>query len=325
MGRAGRTGPGKAFRLYTKWAYEHELNSYTVPEIQRTNLASVVLMLKSLGINDLMHFDFLDPPPAETIIKALEHLYALGALNDRGELTKLGRRMAEFPCDPQTAKMIIKSEDYGVSNEIITIAAMLDVNGAIFYRPKGSEKEADNARKNFERSGVGDHIALLNVYNEWSENQKSLQWCRQNFVQEKSLNRAEDIREQLVNLCSRVEVEIKSDVNNLIAIRKAICEGYFMHTAKEQKSGSYATTRHRHTTNIHPQSLLFDKEPKPEWVLYHELVFTTKEYMRTVTVIDAKWLMEIAPHYVGNLKLEIEENKLKMPKNTGKTRRIDDV
>lgn len=240
MGRAGRTGPGKAFRLYTKWAYEHELNGYTVPEIQRTNLASVVLMLKSLGINDLMHFDFLDPPPAETIIKALEHLYALGALNDRGELTKLGRKMAEFPTDPQVAKMIIQSEKYGVSNEIITIAAMLDVNGAIFYRPKGSEKEADNSRLNFERSGVGDHIALLNVYNQWVETNKSLQWCKQNFIQEKSLHRADDIRSQLVSLCQRVEVEIKSDPNNLIAIRKSLTEGFFMHTAKLQKSGSYA-------------------------------------------------------------------------------------
>lgn len=309
MGRAGRTGPGKAFRLYTKWAYEHELNGYTVPEIQRTNLASVVLMLKSLGINDLMHFDFLDPPPAETIIKALEHLYALGALNDRGELTKLGRKMAEFPTDPQVAKMIIQSEKYGVSNEIITIAAMLDVNGAIFYRPKGSEKEADNARLNFERSGVGDHIALLNVYNQWVETNKSLQWCKQNFIQEKSLHRADDIRSQLVNLCQRVEVELKSDPNNLIAIRKSLTEGFFMHTAKLQKSGSYAyiyllilrTTRQRHTTNIHPQSLLFGREPKPEWLLYHELVFTTKEYMRTVTTIQPEWLIDIAPHYIGNL------------------------
>ena len=91
-GRAGRTAPGKAFRLYTAWSYQHELEPGTVPEIQRTNLGSVVLMLKSLGINDLLHFDFMDPPPAETLLRALEQLYALGALNDRGELTKVRRR-----------------------------------------------------------------------------------------------------------------------------------------------------------------------------------------------------------------------------------------
>ncbi len=90
-GRAGRVAAGKCFRLYTAWAYANELEENTVPEIQRTNLGNVVLMLKSLGINDLIHFDFMDPPPAETLIRALEQLYALGALNDRGELTKLGR------------------------------------------------------------------------------------------------------------------------------------------------------------------------------------------------------------------------------------------
>merc|ERR1711991_1024700 len=96
-GRAGRVAPGVCFRMYTKWAFENELDEATVPEIQRTNLGSVVLLLKSLGVDDLIHFDFMDPPPAETLIRALEQLYALGALNDKGELTKQGRRMAEIP------------------------------------------------------------------------------------------------------------------------------------------------------------------------------------------------------------------------------------
>lgn len=77
-GRAGRVAPGKCFRLYTTTAYEKELEDNTVPEIQRTNLGNVVLLLKSLGINDLVHFDYMDPPPHETLIMALEQLYALG-------------------------------------------------------------------------------------------------------------------------------------------------------------------------------------------------------------------------------------------------------
>lgn len=106
-GRAGRVAPGKCFRLYTAFSYQQELDETTIPEIQRTNLGNVVLMLKSLGINDLIHFDFMDPPPPETLIRALEQLYALGALNDEGDLTKLGRRMAEFPVDPMLSKSII--------------------------------------------------------------------------------------------------------------------------------------------------------------------------------------------------------------------------
>ena len=110
-GRAGRTQPGKCFRLFTAWSYHHELEPNTTPEIQRTHMGNVVLMLKSLGIDDLLHFDFMDRPPAETLMRALEQLYALGALNDRGELTKLGRRMAEFPLDPMMSKAVIASEE----------------------------------------------------------------------------------------------------------------------------------------------------------------------------------------------------------------------
>ena len=117
-GRAGRVGPGKAFRLYTKWAFANELEENTVPEIQRTNLGMVVLVLKSLGINDLIGFEFMDPPPGETLMRALELLYALGALTHTGELTKLGRRMAEFPVDPMLSKAIIASEKYQCTDEV---------------------------------------------------------------------------------------------------------------------------------------------------------------------------------------------------------------
>ena len=124
-------------------------------------------MLKSLGINDLIHFDFMDPPPAETLIRALEQLYALGALNDRGELTKLGRRMAEFPMDPQASKTLLSAEPYGVVAEVLSICAMLQIGASIFYRPKERAMHADNARNNFNRPG-GDHFTLLNVWNQWA-------------------------------------------------------------------------------------------------------------------------------------------------------------
>jgi pre-mRNA-splicing factor ATP-dependent RNA helicase DHX16 len=145
---------------------------------------NAVLTLKALGINDLVHFDFLDPPPHETLVLALEQLYALGALNHRGELTKLGRRMAEFPVDPMMAKMLLASEKYRCSEEISTIAAMLSVNGAIFYRPKDKIIHADAARKNFNVPG-GDHLVLLNVYNQWQQSDFSTHWCYENFIQHK--------------------------------------------------------------------------------------------------------------------------------------------
>lgn len=162
-GRAGRTSPGKCFRLYTAYNFQKDMEDNTVPEIQRTNLASVVLALKSLGIDDLLNFDFMDPPPAEALVKALELLFALGALNKLGELTKVGRKMAEFPLDPMLSKMIVASEKYMCSDEIISIAAMLSVGSSIFYRPKDKQVHADNARLNFHAGNIGDHIALLKV------------------------------------------------------------------------------------------------------------------------------------------------------------------
>lgn len=146
-GRAGRTNPGKCYRLYTKWAYYHEMEETASPEIQRMNLSNAILMLKSIGINDLVNFDFMDAPPIDTIRRALEQLYALGALNSKGELTTRGRKMAEFPLNPMLSKAILASEDYKCSKEIATIAAMLSVGNAIFYRPKENQMHADNAHK----------------------------------------------------------------------------------------------------------------------------------------------------------------------------------
>lgn len=141
-GRAGRTGPGKCFRLYTEQAYKKEMLPTTVPEIQRTNLASTVLILKAMGINDLINFEFMDPPPVQTLVSALETLYNLEALDDEGLLTKLGRIMAEFPLEPQLAKMILTSVDLGCSEEIITIVSMLSVQN-VFYRPREKQQLAD--------------------------------------------------------------------------------------------------------------------------------------------------------------------------------------
>lgn len=310
-GRAGRTQAGKCFRLYTNWSFMHELEEQTVPDIQRTNMGTVVLMLKSLGIHDLLHFDFMDPPPAEALIRALEQLYALGALNDRGELTKLGRRMAEFPTDPMMSKSLIMSESHKCSVEMLTIAAMLSINNSVFYRPKDKAVHADNARLNFARGGGGDHLALMRCYNEWVDTNYSTQWCYENYLQVRSLNKARDVREQLEGLCERVEVEMLSSVSDIDAVCKAIASGYFYHTAKFGQSGEYRTVKHAHTVYIHPSSCLAKDEDRPRWVLYHELAFTSKEYMRQVAPIKPEWLVEIAPHYYETK--ELEESR-KMPK-----------
>ncbi|KAG8087095.1 hypothetical protein GUJ93_ZPchr0010g9756 [Zizania palustris] len=314
-GRSGRTGPGKCFRLYTSYNYMHDLEDNTVPEIQRTNLANVVLTLKSLGIHDLVNFDFMDPPPSEALLKALEQLFALSALNSRGELTKTGRRMAEFPLDPMLSKMLVASEKYKCSDEAISIASMLSVGNSIFYRPKDKQVHADNARLNFHTGNVGDHIALLNVYNSWRETDYSTQWCYENYIQVRSMKRARDIRDQLEGLLERVEIEVSSNASDLDAIKKAITSGFFHHSARLQKNGSYRTVKNPQTVFIHPSSGL--AQVLPRWAIYHELVLTTKEYMRQVTELKPDWLVEIAPHYY-QLKDVDDAGSKKLPKGEGR-------
>uniref|UniRef100_A0A8C2ZJ12 RNA helicase n=1 Tax=Cyclopterus lumpus TaxID=8103 RepID=A0A8C2ZJ12_CYCLU len=295
-GRAGRVAAGKCFRLYTAWAFKHEMEESTVPEIQRTNLGNVVLLLKSLGINDLIHFDFMDPPPHETLVLALEQLYALGALNHLGELTKLGRRMAELPVDPMLSKMILASEQYKCSEEVLTIAAMLSVNNSIFYRPKDKVVHADNARMNFVVPG-GDHLVLLNVYTQVA------------VVGATVTN--------VFNLIALIMHYFQLHVNRyLLSTRNAVTAGYFYHTARLSKGG-YKTVKHQQTVYVHPNSCLFEEQPR--WLIYHELVFTTKEFMRQVIEIDSGWLLEVAPHYYKSKELEDSSSK-KMPRKQGKAK-----
>ncbi|CEI93325.1 Putative RNA helicase [Rhizopus microsporus] len=211
-GRAGRTGPGKCFRLFTQWAFYNEMEENTVPEIQRVNLSNVVLLLKSLGINDLVNFDFLDPPVEDTMIRSLSQLYALGALNDRAELTKLGRRMAEFPIDPCMSKAIVASEKYECTDEVVSICAMLSEQSSLLYRPKDKKILADTAHQNLVKPG-GDHLTLLNIWNQWVETDYSVQWCYENFIQVKTMERVRNVRDQLVQLLDRVEVKLVSNPN----------------------------------------------------------------------------------------------------------------
>ncbi|KAL0252519.1 hypothetical protein I308_101911 [Cryptococcus tetragattii IND107] len=315
-GRAGRVGPGKAFRLYTKWAFKNELLQDTIPEIQRTNLSMVVLMLKSLGINDVLNFDFLDKPPADTIIRSFELLYALGALNHKGELTRLGRRMAEFPVDPMLSKAIINSENFKCTHEVLTIISMLQESGSLLYRPKDKRVHADKAHKNFIKPG-GDHFTLLNIFEQWAESNYSQQFCYENFVQFKSLCRVRDIRDQLAQLCDRVEVVIESTPNDVVPVQKAITAGYFYNTARIDRGGGYRTTKNNHSVYLHPSSCLIGMQPPPRFILYYELVLTSKEYMRQCMPIEGSWLSELAPHYFN--KSEIDQlmgsaSKVKMPK-----------
>ncbi|KAL3151919.1 hypothetical protein ABBQ32_001049 [Trebouxia sp. C0010 RCD-2024] len=292
-GRAGRTGPGKCYRLYTEAAFRNEMLPSSVPEIQRTNLGMTVLTLKAMGINDLLGFDFMDAPAAATLVSALEQLYNLGALDEEGLLTRLGRKMAEFPLEPPISKMLIASVDLGCSEEVLTIVGMLSAQN-IFYRPREKQAQADQKKAKFFQP-EGDHLTLLAVYEAWKNSKFSNPWCHENFIQSRSLKRAQDVRKQLLQIMDRYKLDLVSSGRNYDKIRKAICSGFFFHAARKDPQEGYKTVVEQNPVFIHPSSALFQRQP--DWVVYFELVLTSKEYMREVCAIDPKWLVELAPRF----------------------------
>lgn len=265
-GRAGRTKPGKCYRLYAEAAY-HNLPETTVPEIQRGNLAPVILQLKALGIDNVLRFDFLTPPPAELFTRALELLYALGALDDYAKLTRpLGVRMAELSIEPMMAKVLLSSTTFGCLSEILSIAAMTSLQGAVWFSHDGEKKASETARRKF-AAEEGDHLTLLNVYQAFvTKGKKDSKWCRDNYINFKSMVRAVSIRAQLKRYLERFGINVEETLANShkeesIAkgeqIRKCLTAGYFAHAARMQPDGSFNTVSGKVVLHAHPSSLMF--------------------------------------------------------------------
>ena len=309
-GRAGRTGPGKCYRLYTEAAFKNEMLPTSVPEIQRSNLSMTVLTMKAMGINDLLNFDFMDPPPPQTLVTALEQLYNLGALDEEGLLTRLGRKMAEFPLDPPVSKMLIASVDLGCSEEILTIIGMISAQN-IFYRPREKQAAADQKKAKFHQP-EGDHLTVLSVYDAWKAAKFSNPWCFENFIQARSMRRAQDVRKQLVAIMDRYKLDLVSCGRNWKKVQMAVCSGFFFHAARKDPQEGYKTLVEQQPVHIHPGSSLFQHQP--DWVVYHELVLTTKEYMRECTAVDPKWLVDLAPRFFK----QADANKLSRRKRQEK-------
>ncbi|KAL5467249.1 hypothetical protein EMCRGX_G031450 [Ephydatia muelleri] len=294
-GRAGRTGAGQCYRLYTESCYKNEMLTATVPEIQRTNLANVVLLLKSLGVQDLLQFHFMDPPPQDNILNSMYQLWILGALDNTGALTALGRQMVEFPLDPPLSKVLIVSVEMQCSAEVLIIVSMLSVP-AIFYRPKGREEESDQAREKFQVP-ESDHLTFLHVYQQWKLNNYSSRWCTEHFIHIKAMRKVREVRQQLKDIMDQEKLAVVSCGTEWDVVRKCICSAYFHQAARLKGIGEYVNCRSGMPCHLHPTSALYGMGFTPDYVVYHELIMTSKEYMQCVTAVDGTWLAELGPMF----------------------------
>ncbi|KAI5954822.1 hypothetical protein KGF57_003846 [Candida theae] len=303
-GRAGRTGAGVAYRLYTERATDpHSMYQQPIPEIQRTNLSNTMLLLKSLNVQDINKFPFLDGPPKDLLNCSLYDLWAMGALDNFGELTNLGRDMIQFPIEPTLSKLILLSVQFRCSEDILTIVAMLSVSN-IFQRSKERAKEADSARERF-LVAESDHLTLLNVYTQWETNMNKFgnswnrinEWCDRNFLQYKSLYRAREIRRQLALIMQKRKLPFYRATND-DDIRRCLCAAFYHQSAKLVKMGvngtpEFVNLRHNYMKMyLHPTSSLVNSNLSSNFVIYHDLILTSKEYMNYVTCVDPMWLLE---------------------------------
>ncbi|KAH6688301.1 P-loop containing nucleoside triphosphate hydrolase protein, partial [Plectosphaerella plurivora] len=316
-GRAGRTRPGKCFRLYPEEAYA-ALPDVNVPEIQRTNLAPFILQLKALGIDNVVRFPFISPPPAELMAKALELLYSLGALDEYAKLTRpLGLRMAELALEPMMGKTLLSAASFGCLSEILTIAAMTSVAGGVWFEGDGGRTEMEMSRRKF-AADEGDHLTLLNVYQAFvTRGKKESRFCHEHNLNFKTMTQAVSIRAQLKRSLERFGITVdetlaqggpkrhqqqqssqarQDPAGKAESIRRCLTGGYFAHAARMQPDGTFLNVGGDVVLHAHPSSLMFTR--KADWVIFHEILETgSKTFIRDVTKIEKAWLLEAAPEF----------------------------
>ncbi|TPX63977.1 hypothetical protein SpCBS45565_g06228 [Spizellomyces sp. 'palustris'] len=274
-GRAGRTASGKVYRLYSREAFE-DMEPATVPEIQRSSLIGTVLSLKKMGIDDILNFEFIDPPDPDLVVAAIKQLFLLGAVDEHGHLTPLGHQMSDFPISPFLSRVLISAAlDFSCSYEALIIASMLSVE-EIFATPRGKKKQsaAEECRRRFDDPS-GDHLTLLRIFHEWRDHEYSKNWTFSNFIHFRALQAARKVKEQLTEIMERLELPIVTcevgdweretkrlrrveDPDNGRIRKAGICDfGNGRHVDSTPILRAFCTAFYVHTAKRHPQRPVF--------------------------------------------------------------------
>lgn len=329
-GRGGRVAPGKCYRLFTEESMKDRLK-YQVPEIQRSDLAHVILTMKTIGIEDIENFEFIDPPEKSAIKQAVETLTSLGAIDAAGNLTETGTLMAELGLEPRLGRMVVEASRRDCVDEISAIAAFL--NGKrVFNRPKEREREADEAHSRFKNS-ESDFVTSLNVWRAYEEKGLSCnwnygemsQWTRENFLNGKALEEARKVRLELLKVLKRNKIYVNSSKGKEIdkeVVGKAVAAGLI--GSLMEKYGRFTFVKNDGSKDdifVHPSSSVFGSIGGEPLMVAAQLLTTVKDgrektYASGCMIIKPEWIPEIAPQLV---KEEVYER----PKYNPKTDKVE--
>ena len=296
MGRCGREAPGVCIRLYSEADFDNRVE-FTEPEILRTNLAAVILQMASMKLGSIDDFPFVEAPEPKFINDGYRTLQELAALNDKRQLTQLGKRLARLPIDPRLGRMLLAAADEGAVNDVLTIVSALSVQDPR-DRPFDKRQAADELHAEFNHES-SDFLAWLNLWNfvtvqkEALSNSQFRKMCKQRFLSALRIIEWMDVRRQLERLCKELKLPLSSSEAKPEYIHRALLAGLLANVAVRTEKKSYLGTRNRHL-NIFPGSGLFKKGPK--WIMAAEIAETSKLYARQVGAIEPAWIESLAEH-----------------------------
>jgi ATP-dependent helicase HrpA len=298
-GRCGRVGPGVAIRLYSEEDYLAR-PEFTEPEIQRTNLAAVILQMHSLKLGDIEAFPFVEPPDGRYVRDGQRTLRELGALSEEGALTETGRRLAKLPLDPKLGRILLAGAEEHCLDEISIIAAALSVPDPR-DRPADKQTQADQKHAPL-RDEQSDFLSLLKLWKAWTEQREQLSraklrgWCKENFLSYLRLIEWGDVHGQVMEVVKgELALKLNPKPAEYDAIHRALLAGLLSNVAQRKEQSEYLGANGTKLA-IHPGSGQY--KARPAWIVSAEQVQTTKVYARNVARIDPRWVEEVGAHLV---------------------------
>ena len=295
-GRCGRTSEGICIRLYSEEDFENR-PAYTEPEITRTNLASVILQMKSLGLGDIRDFPFLEPPEERLVSDGLRLLHEIHALDKHGKLSKTGRMIARLPVEPRYARMLVAAREYHCLSEMLIIVSALSIQDPR-ERPIDNSANADKKHAVFKHD-KSDFYWYLNLWQFLQDQRKNLsqsrfrKLCQTNFLSYMRIREWQDIHRQLRHVCTDLGFTLNNQAASYQNIHCAILTGLPSHVACLTDKHEYTGARNIRSY-IFPASSQFDKKPK--WLVAAELVETSRLFARQVANIEPEWVIATARH-----------------------------
>ncbi|MEO8020073.1 MAG: ATP-dependent RNA helicase HrpA, partial [Pseudomonadota bacterium] len=298
-GRCGRVGPGIAIRLYSEEDFAAR-PAFTEPEIQRTNLAAVILQMHALKLGDIEAFPFVEPPDGRYVRDGQRTLRELGALSEEGQLTDTGRKLAKLPLDPRLGRMLLAAASEHCLEEVAIIAAALSVPDPR-DRPADKQTQADQKHAPL-RDEQSDFLSLLKLWRAYTEQRAQLSraklrgWCKENFLSYLRLTEWHDVHGQVMEVVKgELALKLNAKPGEYASIHRALLAGLLSQVAFRKEQGEYLGANGTKVF-IHPGSGQF--KTRPAWIVSAEQVETTKVYARNVARVETAWIEQAAAHLV---------------------------